>query len=133
MHNLAPYRGNETILLADDDPDVMSFMTHLLDGLGYNVLAAANGAEAVDLFIQHKEMINAIILDIMMPIKDGIETHKEIKELQPDAKIIFISGFNCHSLEKIANVRCLTKPCQPLTIAKSLRETLDEYSSVPAV
>ena len=131
MNDLEKYRGDETILVVDDDVDVSKFLTNLLHSLGYNVLVAANGLEAVDIFKQNKEIIKVILLDVVMPIKDGLETYKDIKEIQPDANIIFISGFNHSPLNKIPNVRCLQKPCQPLSIAKSLREVLAENSSVP--
>ena len=75
--------SNIKILLVDDEPDILEFMEYNLKKEGYQVLQAKNGKEAVE--IAKKEFPHLVILDIMMPVMDGIEacrTMREIPELQ---------------------------------------------------
>lgn len=85
--------GTETILIADDEREIRASASSLLEELGYHVIEAANGAEAVVKFMENKDSIQLVILDMMMPKKNGKEVFDEIKRVRPDIKTIFASGY----------------------------------------
>ncbi len=82
---LAPMRGTETILLAEDDPDVRNMTRLVLENFGYSVLEASDGQEALELFAGHKDEIGLVILDVIMPKKVGTAVYEEMKKIRPDA------------------------------------------------
>ena len=80
----------ETILLVDDEAGIRRVMSVLLDDMGYRVLTAAEGREALDLFRQHLPPL--VVTDIKMPGMDGIALLRAIKEEAPDTEVIMITG-----------------------------------------
>lgn len=78
------------ILLVDDDKDVRDVLHSILESSGYDVTAAADGSQAVELFSQGE--FDIVITDLIMPVKDGLETITEILEIRPGTKIIAMSG-----------------------------------------
>ena len=80
------------ILLVDDEPDILEFLSYNLKKEGYNVFTANNGKEAVT--VAKKETPHLIILDVMMPDMDGIETCREIREIEglKDVMIAFLTA-----------------------------------------
>lgn len=78
------------ILLVDDDKDVRDVLHSILLSSGYDVVAVGNGEEAVQNF--RGSQFDIVITDIIMPVKDGLETISEILEIRPDTKIIAMSG-----------------------------------------
>ncbi|MFO0946194.1 MAG: response regulator [Planctomycetota bacterium] len=87
------WKGEGTILLVDDEADVRATAENMLRRLGFDVLTATNGAEAVQLFGEHQAEIRAVLLDLSMPEMDGEETYGAIRRLQPDVKVFLSSGF----------------------------------------
>ena len=85
--------GAETILVADDEPVLLNLLVDLLQSRGYRVLTAGNGAEAVELYKKRCDEIDLVLLDVLMPKMDGLEALKEIKKIDPRAKILVISGY----------------------------------------
>ena len=84
--------GTETILLADDDEAIRLISERTLKELGYNVLVARNGEEAIEIFRQKKEIVLAV-LDVVMPRKGGKEAFEEMHKANPELKVIFMSGY----------------------------------------
>ncbi|MCF6208662.1 MAG: ATP-binding protein, partial [Ghiorsea sp.] len=84
----------EVILLVDDEPMVLEMSADVLQSLGYHVLLASNGLEAVDIFKANQNNIALVITDIVMPKLGGIEAVKRIRKIQPNAKIIFSTGYD---------------------------------------
>jgi len=82
-----------TILLVDDERMVLDVGIQMLKKLGYNVLAAGNGNEAVGIFQQNSDDIDVVILDMVMPDLGGGETIHEIRKINPHAKIVLSSGY----------------------------------------
>ena len=80
-----------TVLLVDDDVDVIEPIQYLLIEEGHKVITASNGSEAITEFKENKPAI--VFMDIKMPVLDGYEAFKKIKELDKDAKIVFTSGY----------------------------------------
>ncbi|MDD2736381.1 MAG: ATP-binding protein [Desulfuromonadaceae bacterium] len=125
-------RGTETILLAEDDGMLMEITANHLESSGYKVLKAFNGAEAVEMFNNHLEEIDLVMLDAIMPRMTGKQAWDEIQELRPGIKACFISGYT-HDIigGKIAvdfSLPFISKPVMPATLLKRVREILDGVS-----
>ena len=104
--------STQRILLAEDDDSMRGFLTRALVKAGYDVIAFANGAEAYDRL--KEEPFSLLLTDIVMPRMDGIELARRASEIDPDLKIMFITGFAAVTLnsDKPApkDARVLSKP-----------------------
>jgi len=90
-----PIRGNgETVLIADDDSILREVTKEALQSLGYKVMQAANGKEAVEIFEEHYSEIDLVILDVMMPEMSGVDASKQIKKVNKDIRVIYITGYD---------------------------------------
>jgi PAS domain S-box-containing protein len=85
--------GSETILLAEDDADVRGLLCRRLRRAGYEVLAAADGNEAVALQRAHPGAIDLAVLDVVMPGRGGCQAYEAMREKQPDLGVLFLSGY----------------------------------------
>ena len=85
--------GNGTVLLVDDEVMVLDVSAHMLEQLGYTVLKAAGGREAVAIYETDKDKVDLVILDIIMPDMDGGEAYGRIKEINPCVKALLSSGY----------------------------------------
>ncbi|MGD9236600.1 MAG: PAS domain S-box protein [Desulfobacterales bacterium] len=121
--------GSETILLVDDEEMVADIGKDLLEKLGYTVLVAAGGAEAIKLFQRHRDRINLVILDMIMPDMSGAETFSRIRAIKPNAKILLSSGYSLDSrASAIMKQGCngfIQKPFNLKKISNKIREILD--------
>lgn len=119
--------GYETILLAEDDDIVRDATVAILEYGGYRVITAENGEEAVRLFKENH--IDMLLLDVIMPGMNGVEAYRIIKEIAPDIRVLFTSGYIAEVLDKeliqAKDVRLLHKPIPPDTLLKVVREVLD--------
>lgn len=88
------WTGSGTILLTDDDTAILSVTRRMLDKLGFSVLTAHDGLEALDRFEQYRNAIDCVILDLTMPNMDGIETFRRLQQMKPGIRIIMSSGYN---------------------------------------
>ena len=88
------WRGTGLALVVDDDDSVRSIAVKMMNFLGFEVLQARNGAEALGLFQQHQERIALVLLDLTMPMMDGDEAFRRIRAIKPDARVLLMSGFN---------------------------------------
>lgn len=86
--------GFGTILLVDDEDFNRDLGKDILESIGYDVILASNGKEAVEIYSENNNKIDLIIMDMIMPIMDGSEAFMMIKENHPEAKIIIVSGFS---------------------------------------
>ncbi len=121
--------GNETILVAEDDIQVRSFIKSTLEKFGYTVLLASDGEDALKVFYENNDKINLLITDMLMPKKDGKEVYEEIKQVRPELNVIFISGYIDNILKKKGmledGVRIIQKPILPQELLVQVREMLD--------
>jgi CheY-like chemotaxis protein len=121
--------GNETILIAEDDPGVRWMTVEILHGYGYNVIEAVDGEEAIRVFAENKDKIDLVILDVVMPKKNGREASEGILKIDPHAKIIFTSGYTGDVIlaKGIENekVDFISKPLSPDLMERKIREVLD--------
>ena len=120
--------GTETILLAEDEESILSFIERALKALGYAVLVARNGEEAVEMFRRHKEIVLAV-LDVVMPRKGGKEAFEEMRKAKPELKVIYMSGYSVDAIHDsfvlIPGTPYLQKPFGPAVLARKVREVLD--------
>ena len=86
-------RGNETILVAEDEEAVRGFMEDALRSYGYKVLLAVDGSDAIKKYNENKEHIDMIILDVVMPRRNGKEVYNHIKKINPEVRTLFMSGY----------------------------------------
>jgi len=121
--------GTETILLVEDELGVRQLVCEMLLRLGYQILQASGGAEALRLFEQHQGSIDLLITDVIMPQMSGRELAQRLKALQSSLKVLYISGYTddmlAHHGVLESNVFLLQKPFAPDELAKKLREVLD--------
>jgi two-component system, cell cycle sensor histidine kinase and response regulator CckA len=120
--------GSETILLAEDDQNVRALIRSVLSAQGYRVIEAVDGAAAVQKFADRCEQIDLLILDVVMPRKNGQEAYQEICALRPDMKAIFISGYTADIIDKNGladqGLHLVTKPLLPSQLLSKVREVL---------
>jgi len=88
------WSGQGTILVIDDEKTVRTVAKAMLNKLGFNVITAEGGREGIEIFISHKEEINAVLLDMTMPDMDGEETYRELRRVKSNIKVILSSGYN---------------------------------------
>jgi two-component system, cell cycle sensor histidine kinase and response regulator CckA len=86
-------RGSGTILLADDEESLRALGAEMLESLGYTVLTAENGREAVHIFQQQRQHIALVILDLTMPHLDGTEAFRALRQIDSAVKVILASGY----------------------------------------
>ena len=103
----APVKGSETILLVDDEEMILKVGRRMLEKLGYNVIVAKGGQQAVKAVLEMKDKIRLVILDLIMPGMDGGKVFDKIRAIQTDMPVILSSGF---SLEGQAN-KVMQKGC----------------------
>ena len=122
--NHTKFDGKETILVADDEPLVRNMLHNVLTSHGYSVITAEDGQEALDKYHDGKDKIDLIVLDVVMPKKDGITTCNEIKSKNPNALVLLTSGY-LSDLINSDNLDILQKPFSPVELVKRIRHTLD--------
>ena len=98
--------------------------------LGYTVLVARDGDEAVDVFRKNGDRIGLAILDVVMPRKGGKEAYEEMHKVRTDLKVIFMSGYTDNAVHEsfilTAGIPFLSKPFGPGVLARKVREVLDK-------
>jgi PAS domain S-box-containing protein len=121
--------GTETILLAEDDEQVRILSASILENAGYTVIAAVDGADAVRKFAESGERIDLLLLDLIMPKMNGKEAFDKIRELQPEIKVIFASGYAPETIMQKASMavgaHMITKPILPTELLRKVRSVLD--------
>jgi CheY-like chemotaxis protein len=95
--------SKETILWVDDEEIALKVWSLMLQKLGYTVLKARHGYEALEIFENNKNRISLVILDMRMPGMNGCEVYDRLKEIQPETKIIIASGYiDQYSIEELS-------------------------------
>jgi CheY-like chemotaxis protein len=87
-------QNSPIILVVDDEEAIREAVRDILELVEIQSILAANGQEAIELFIQHRERIKAILLDLRMPVMSGTETYGKLRELDPAVRIILSSGYD---------------------------------------
>lgn len=122
--------GGETLLLVEDEPSVLALTRRVLAGRGYRVLAAQGGAEALRLAEAYQGPIHLLVSDVVMPSMSGPQVARALRELRPDVRVLYMSGYN----EQVVSGRgvlkpgtaFLGKPFAPGLLLERVREVLEE-------
>jgi polar amino acid transport system substrate-binding protein len=122
-----PVGGSETILLADDDAEVRKAVVRILREYGYSVIEAVDGEEAVERFAGSKDSIDLVILDVVLPKRDGKAAADEIRSMRRGVPVLFVSGYTpdiiaSKGIEEGAQL--MYKPIVPHLLLPKLRELL---------
>ncbi len=127
------YRGGESILVADDEPVVLTLTNVILRNYGYNVLLAKNGEEALEV-LRRGGPVDLVLTDVIMPQMTGPELIHELKQENKDLRCVFMSGYDHEQIQKhgVKDLGCdyLRKPFTPEALLKKVRQTLDEPTRV---
>lgn len=122
--------GHETILVAEDDASTRDYLKLFLPSLGYTVLTAQDEQEASDIYREKGRQVDLVLMDIVLPRKNGREAATAIREIRGDVKIVFTSGYPVdfvHERNLLADGEILLmKPLTPTELAGTLRAVLDE-------
>jgi two-component system, cell cycle sensor histidine kinase and response regulator CckA len=128
--------GSETILIAEDHEGLSQLALETLTGLGYQVMLATDGEQAVADFRANRERISLAVLDVMLPKLSGPEIYARIREEKPDLAVIFATGYSpdIAQLQKVLEegLPVLQKPYSPRDLARKVRETLDQRALLAA-
>ncbi len=123
--------GDETILIVEDEKDILEMMSEFLSELGYDVITAPSAEEAMEK-IEGISRVDFLVTDVILPGKKGPDLAKTIKVIYPQVKILFISGYPEDRLSAQAvfegEINFLSKPFAPFSLAKKIREILDRKS-----
>jgi len=126
--NLLP-GGFETILLVEDDPEVLAINRVLLERSGYTVLSALDGIEALELFKRGSDEIALVVMDVIMPGMNGKEVYEELKSFKSNVKVLFASGYTADILNRKGIVQesnnFIFKPMNPPLFLRRVRTLID--------
>jgi len=123
-------RGSETVLVAEDEGLVRGIATRMLRELGYTVLEAANGIEALRVALAHGQRIDFLLTDVIMPEMNGKALAEHLSVPWPGLKVLFISGYTAEAIAGQGILEegrpFLQKPFSPEALARKVREVLDQ-------
>ena len=128
-----PQRGSETILVVDDDEEVLGFVKDTLELNGYRVIATTSPMNAIDMFKKHKREIALVVTDIIMPLIDGGELTRRLREVRPDVKVVTISGYSRYVTDggEIEASAFLQKPFETSYLLTTVRRAIDAERTTP--
>lgn len=127
--SVIPLTGAETVLVADDDSKVRRITCEVLERFGYRVVEAVDGEDAVAKFSEKEGDIALLVLDLMMPGKNGKEAYDEIRKTKGDVKVLFTSGYTAYVVHRQRileeGLDFISKPLEPTAFLRKIREVLD--------
>ncbi len=123
-----PVRGKETILLVDDEEVILKVTREILESLGYLVMSASSGQEALSLFRENSDEIDLVILDLIMPDLKGSQTYDGLRDVNPKVKVLLSSGYSIDGqatllIEKGCKA-FIQKPYTVSELSKKVRDVL---------
>ena len=131
--NVLP-RGNETILIVDDHETIWDFLIDALSELGYTVLLAENGLDAVEIYEANPAQIDLVLLDMIMPKSGGHQTFLRLKTIDPNVRVLLSSGFvsekEVTDLLELGACGFLPKPHRLPVVLKEIRRALNGKGTV---
>jgi PAS domain S-box-containing protein len=120
--------GSGLVLVVDDEPAVRETASQLLEYMGYEVITASTGDEAVRRFGEHAERIDLVVLDMILPRKSGQQVFAAIRDLKPSARVLLCSGHSLeHEVQKLLEqpgAAFLQKPFTAAALAEAVRQLL---------
>ncbi len=139
LHEIRPgvRGGMETILIAEDDDSLQKLLTGMLTGLGYNLILARDGEVAVERYSSHRDEINLVILDMVMPRMGGREAYERIRMLGSEVPVIFMTGYSAEMAQTRFVLETgavfIQKPYGIAALGNKVREALDAHALAPAL
>jgi CheY-like chemotaxis protein len=125
--------GNETILVAEDNRQVREIVVATLRDFGYEVVEAVDGDDAIEQFRANREKIELLLLDVIMPKKNGMEAYFQLKRMKPEIRAIFMSGYTGDILSRKGIAReGVPLISKPIVVEKLLKQIRDVLDSKPA-
>jgi PAS domain S-box-containing protein len=128
-HEAAPRTGRETVLVVEDESAVRSLARDVLTRLGYDVLVASDGREALKVADRCRRPINLLVSDVVLPHLRGVEVADRLRARRPGLRVLYISGYTetaiVHDGQLDPGVDFLAKPFRPADLANRVREVLD--------
>jgi PAS domain S-box-containing protein len=125
-------RGDETILLAEDDSAMRTLTQRVLESCGYTILEAAHGGEAVRLAENHAGTIHLLVSDVVMPEMGGRKLAERVVALKPGIKVLYLSGYTTDAVVRHgvleSEIAFLQKPFTPGVLVRKVREVLDQQN-----
>jgi signal transduction histidine kinase len=122
-------RGSETVLLADDEAPILKVARRILEGAGYTVLTATDGAEAVRVAGQHAGAIHLLVTDMVMPHLGGRQVAETLRAARPDLRVLYLSGYTDTAATRQGlmepGAEFLQKPFSTDSLVRRVREVLD--------
>jgi PAS domain S-box-containing protein len=121
--------GNETILIAEDDASLRKLTKTVLESFGYTVVLAKDGEDAITQFMENRERISLVLLDMIMPKKNGKEVSEAIIKVDPRMKVLFASGYALNTITnqdlRESGFDFIHKPFRPKELLAKVREVLE--------
>jgi two-component system, cell cycle sensor histidine kinase and response regulator CckA len=128
----APEGTGETILVVEDEDEIRMLVRKVLEQLGYKVVEAEDGVRGLSVYQAHPGKIAAVILDLTMPKKSGLDVLASLRQLNPTVRVILSSGYSAAAqkldLPKLGVMAFLQKPYVPNELARTLRTVLDQQT-----
>ncbi len=128
-----PRGGRETILFVDDEDPVRELGVRLLSKVGYTVISATDGRQALEMYEHHRDEIELVMMDIMMPTMNGIQCLQAIRRVNPAVKVIVASGYTetdtSETLRELGIEGVVSKPFNARRLLEAVRATLDAPGS----
>jgi CheY-like chemotaxis protein len=123
-------KGNEAILLVDDEEGTIQVEELMLKELGYQVVPAMSGKEAIKLYQEKMINLDLVALDMIMPEMNGKDTYDALKKINPEVKVLLVSGYSLNKqIEELMDLGCngfIQKPFDIVQLSQKLREVLEE-------
>ena len=123
------FRGTETVLLVDDEDMIIDIGEKILKMMGYDVMTATNGRDALELYKENQVKIDLVVLDMIMPGMSGGETYDRLKGINPNVKVLLSSGYSMDGqASEILKRGCsgfIQKPFRMRHLSQIIREVLD--------
>jgi two-component system, cell cycle sensor histidine kinase and response regulator CckA len=124
---IATFAGKETVLLVEDQDRVRTGIAKALQKGGYKVLSARHAEEALELSQRHRDRIDLLLTDMVMPGLGGDQLAEQILQSRPDIRVLFMSGYNLRPTALLQRTAALfaEKPLKPAVLLRTVRELLD--------
>jgi PAS domain S-box-containing protein len=123
------WKGSGTVLVVDDEEDVRSVAEDLLRNMGFEVACAADGREALQLFVERPGEFRAVLMDLTMPNMNGVETFRELRRVDPKVRVVLTSGYNeqdaVHDFTGKGLAAFVQKPFQLEDLRQAIRKALE--------
>ena len=120
-----------TLLVAEDDEMVRSLTREVLEDAGYTIIAAADGDEAISMFHAYHTQLDMVMLDVIMPGKNGQQVWEEVSKIRPDLPVLFSSGYSFNELKDNAllseNGQLIQKPYTPGDLLETIADILEKH------